>query len=479
MSIPRRSMGPRLGGSLGKPDTSSKPATSRTVNSRPLQTSSLESFGRPILGLDRPHSSEMPWVVHAKDTVSLHYSPANAQTANRLKLLTRQPHAAQPQMEPRPPGKCQTRPHRMNMSITARKTIKTISDDISCERTQKKRKLNALLVDQRRQEKISRSYGKPRETTARHGDIQDLRPILPSLIDRSGVGAWAVDHSGVRVGRKKVSPHRSPSPYGANNQQNPSAGPLFFDPSNPTLFNFGLSNTNFKKSTTDYDKMNKFGDYYTRQLHDLPASSSKVFRGTKGTDGISRAVHYTSKTHDSHPSLLEIDPVENEHSEWGLQQCPYPNCGRYFRDIKAHMLTHQTERPEKCPIETCEYHIKGFARKYDKNRHALTHFKGTLVCGFCRGAGSAAEKSFNRADVFKRHLTSVHGVDQSLPRNRKRKISGSTIINPGKCSVCTRRFGSAQSFYDHLDDCVLERVLQQQYSKVGERASWRVGMRST
>lgn len=34
------------------------------------------------------------------------------------------------------------------------------------------------------------------------------------------------------------------------------------------------------------------------------------------------------------------------------------------------MLTHQEERPEKCPIASCECHIKGFARKY-KNRHAL------------------------------------------------------------------------------------------------------------
>ncbi|KFY06080.1 hypothetical protein V492_08157, partial [Pseudogymnoascus sp. VKM F-4246] len=58
--------------------------------------------------------------------------------------------------------------------------------------------------------------------------------------------------------------------------------------------------------------------------------------------------------------------------------CPFPTCGKSFKDLKAHMLTHQTERPEKCPITTCEYHIKGFARKYDKNRHTLTHYKGTM-----------------------------------------------------------------------------------------------------
>jgi hypothetical protein len=45
------------------------------------------------------------------------------------------------------------------------------------------------------------------------------------------------------------------------------------------------------------------------------------------------------------------------------QRCPHLDCGKAFKDLKAHMLTHQLERPEKCPITTCEYHVKGFARK--------------------------------------------------------------------------------------------------------------------
>ena len=44
-------------------------------------------------------------------------------------------------------------------------------------------------------------------------------------------------------------------------------------------------------------------------------------------------------------------------------RCLHPDCGKVFKDLKAHVLTHQTERLEKCPIVTCEYHIKGFARK--------------------------------------------------------------------------------------------------------------------
>lgn len=132
------------------------------------------------------------------------------------------------------------------------------------------------------------------------------------------------------------------------------------------------------------------------------------------------------------------------------------------------MLTHMNERPEKCPIVTCDYHIKGFARRYDKNRHTLTHYKGTMICGFCPGSGSAAEKSFNRADVFKRHLTSVHGVEQSPPNSRKRTnpaadkgLAGYAPDATGKCSTCSATFTNAQDFYEHLDDCVL-RVVQQE-----------------
>ncbi|OKL56879.1 hypothetical protein UA08_07759 [Talaromyces atroroseus] len=193
----------------------------------------------------------------------------------------------------------------------------------------------------------------------------------------------------------------------------------------------------------------------------------------------------------SHPSpaASNTDLEDNEGRE--KRRCPWPDCGRSFKDLKAHMLTHQSERPEKCPIVNCEYHLKGFARKYDKNRHTLTHYKGTMVCGFCPGSGSAAEKSFNRADVFKRHLMSVHGVEQTAPNCRKRSptsgsssdqhssSSSSTNNNSsnqqrqqnslagysedatGKCSTCSGTFSNAQDFYEHLDDCVL-RVVQQE-----------------
>lgn len=178
--------------------------------------------------------------------------------------------------------------------------------------------------------------------------------------------------------------------------------------------------------------------------------------------------------HARRPSMGQFTPGEYHSGDETKekQRCTYPDCGKIFKDLKAHMLTHQTERPEKCPIQTCEYHIKGFARKYDKNRHTLTHYKGTMVCGFCPGSGSAAEKSFNRADVFKRHLTAVHGVEQTPPNSRKKAAAGANNNNDkkltgyaadatGKCSTCSQTFSNAQDFYEHLDDCVL-RIVQQE-----------------
>jgi hypothetical protein len=93
-----------------------------------------------------------------------------------------------------------------------------------------------------------------------------------------------------------------------------------------------------------------------------------------------------------------------------------------------------------------------------------------MVCGFCPGSGSAAEKSFNRADVFKRHLMSVHNVEQTPPNSRKRpptktspaedRYAGAYVT--GKCSTCSSTFATAQQFYEHLDECVLSKVVQEE-----------------
>lgn len=177
---------------------------------------------------------------------------------------------------------------------------------------------------------------------------------------------------------------------------------------------------------------------------------------------------HTMTTYASIASSVRSDdsPASNRN------RCPHPQCGRVFKDLAAHMLTHMEERPEKCPIESCEYHIKGFARKYDKNRHALTHYKGTMVCPFCPGPGTAYEKAFNRADVFKRHLTAVHNVEQTPPNSRKQTGPNSATSTASreqgecsqggpsaKCSICHCHFATAQEFYEHLDDCVLNVIV--------------------
>lgn len=79
---------------------------------------------------------------------------------------------------------------------------------------------------------------------------------------------------------------------------------------------------------------------------------------------------------------------------------------------------------------------------------------------------------------------SVHNVEQTPPNGRKK--STITTSNPqnggsqrsptsgrptdrygefegnGKCSTCSGTFSTAQQFYEHLDDCVLSKVVQEE-----------------
>ncbi|KAK1148500.1 hypothetical protein N8T08_009505 [Aspergillus melleus] len=162
-------------------------------------------------------------------------------------------------------------------------------------------------------------------------------------------------------------------------------------------------------------------------------------------------------------SLTDLEStVDGEHK--ADEQCPHPECaGHAFKGLKAHMLTHQVDRPEKCPIDACEYHVKGFARKYDRNRHVMTHYRGIIICGFCSPTGTLAEV-FERVDVFKRHLISVHDVERIPPESSKDVSNKGRIFASdatGKCSICSLTFSNAQDFYEHLDDCALRAVQQQ------------------
>jgi hypothetical protein len=100
-----------------------------------------------------------------------------------------------------------------------------------------------------------------------------------------------------------------------------------------------------------------------------------------------------------------------------------------------------------------------------------------MVCGFCPGSVSVAEKSFSRADVFKRHLTSIHAVEQTPPNSHKRTLGGFNAGKKladyvtGKCSTCLVIFNNAQDFYEHLDDCVLRIVEGEEVARLMRRAN--------
>ncbi|OAA63993.1 C2H2 finger domain protein [Cordyceps fumosorosea ARSEF 2679] len=205
------------------------------------------------------------------------------------------------------------------------------------------------------------------------------------------------------------------------------------------------------------------------QIVDL--DSDDEMEDVNGQESVEPANHANTETS---PTNTRTSDSPDEPA--GGQKCPYPECGRVLRDLAAHMLTHQAERPEKCPVPSCVYHTKGFARKYDKNRHALTHYRGTLICPLCPTKGDSVESVFSRADVFKRHLASVHSVETSTgPQTNGEEapataeLSASmmsrpvadpkTLQNEGRCSICDGYYPYAQEFYEHLDECVLAALV--------------------
>ncbi|CAG8169032.1 unnamed protein product [Penicillium nalgiovense] len=169
-----------------------------------------------------------------------------------------------------------------------------------------------------------------------------------------------------------------------------------------------------------------------------------------------------SEEDDDEAAISSDVDSDNSHDSADEGQCP--ECGQVCMDLRAHAMTHNPERTEKCPIVSCEYYTRGFARKYDMNRHVLTHYKDGMVCHFCPGYGTPTEKNFNRVDVFKRHLITVHGVMQRQPNQPGNRPNSSTKMGinqtSGNCSICDETFGDAEDFYKHLDNCVMLKLMQ-------------------
>ncbi|KAL4988122.1 hypothetical protein BDW68DRAFT_159782 [Aspergillus falconensis] len=132
----------------------------------------------------------------------------------------------------------------------------------------------------------------------------------------------------------------------------------------------------------------------------------------------------------------------------------YPDSEDSVDELESDMLPYESEGPAKCPILTCDYNAQGFTRIYDQRRHLLTHFKGTMVCGFCPESVYDAMKSFNSADVFRRHLISEHGAFHELPDPSRRP---DRVVS---CSNCSNSFVTVQEFYKHFEDCVIRTILQ-------------------
>lgn len=173
--------------------------------------------------------------------------------------------------------------------------------------------------------------------------------------------------------------------------------------------------------------------------------------------GASCSIASTLSSFRSRPPSLASTPSEADstlahRSNRGI--CPYPTCGRHFKDLRAHMIEHRDRRPWKCPIVDCEYHTIGFEHEYqDRSHRLIKHYRGVMVCRFCPGAGTSAEKSYKRMDDLKRHLVSSHGARNGEASTKSPSLNNISA-NAAICSTCNNTFADARDFYNHLDDCV-------------------------
>lgn len=178
--------------------------------------------------------------------------------------------------------------------------------------------------------------------------------------------------------------------------------------------------------------------------------------------------HIEKSQHSKSPANF-LAPPNSEDGSDGMEievddrlfLCPVQGCGRRIKDQRAHIISHRTERPQKCPIKFCEYHTKGFARKYDQVRHTLKHFKGILACDYCSPIAPGGAVLFNYVEDFKRHLVHAHGVDLPHLRVKARSPTATHAQDRhlGTCSSCFEQFIAPRDLYHHMDDCILQRLL--------------------
>ncbi|KAF2863344.1 hypothetical protein K470DRAFT_123291 [Piedraia hortae CBS 480.64] len=135
-----------------------------------------------------------------------------------------------------------------------------------------------------------------------------------------------------------------------------------------------------------------------------------------------------------------------------------PICHRYVQNLKTHGWTHRAIRPEKCPRGTCEYSIKGFARKYDRDRHAWAHYDHHITCPLCIGPLNAGRSpTFRRYTDLRSHLTREHCSDANRGRTGRRPRV-EDLEQFGNCFVCRSPLVGAHHCRQHLDECIIRAV---------------------
>jgi hypothetical protein len=89
----------------------------------------------------------------------------------------------------------------------------------------------------------------------------------------------------------------------------------------------------------DTDPQMSLPSPYLSETTYLAQSSSKRRNSVRSTA--------SNRSSRDRPSPLAGSELDGEGNEKEKGRCPHPDCGRVFKDLKAHMLTHQAERPGK------------------------------------------------------------------------------------------------------------------------------------
>jgi hypothetical protein len=145
-------------------------------------------------------------------------------------------------------------------------------------------------------------------------------------------------------------------------------------------------------------------------------------------------------------SLFESQNMDGDRGGGGENIGHKGNCPRLYPDASKQPDTHT-------PYLNVTGNNPG---RSTPDNADFSHYHGTMVCEPCPSI-TGADVSFNRSDVFKSHLTSVHGVKPARSRDHKKKPG--ILVQSGKCSTCVATFNNAVDFYEHLDGC-LRRVEQ-------------------